>query len=164
MNVRIICSVLSFMTMGMSMNNADCEFIEIRTHSYSGYVIPAECSVFMTIDDQDSRITPSSSNVASVEALISERVEDLNTELNNQIGGCPVIHRELENYKRQYVGFKNHNHELIVFVNMIWKDSSACDDLDQDFVQVFDGCSYYWSVMVNLSKNEVYNLRINGFG
>jgi hypothetical protein len=87
----------------------------------------------------------------------------LNVDLLNQVDGCPVIHKKLTKYKRQYVGIINQNGDMVVWVNFIWaKDKDSIKKLGDEIIIILDGCSYYWNVKVNLSSENLFDLSING--
>jgi hypothetical protein len=87
----------------------------------------------------------------------------LNKDLLNQVGNCPVIHKKLSKYKRQYVGTKTENGDKVIWINFIWsKDKDALVKLSEEIIIVLDGCSYYWSVKVNLTTGKLFDLSING--
>lgn len=135
----------------------------IKGKRFKGYVFDKEHFVLMNIDDQSKRYTPNKQDVFLVESLIKDRLKSMNVSLENQGGECPVIHKNLKKYVRQYVGFVTKNGERVVWINFIWKPSMNDEErLPKDIVTPLDGCSHYWNIKVNLDKGEVFDLIING--
>lgn len=135
----------------------------IKGKGFKGYVFDKEHFVLMTIDNQSKRYTPDKQAVLLAEHLIKDRLESINTSLENQGGGCPVIHKNLKKYVRQYVGFITRDGERVIWVNFIW-ESSINDEkrLSKDIETPLDGCSHYWNIKVNLDREELFDLNING--
>lgn len=135
----------------------------IKGKGFKGYVFDKEHFVLMTIDDQSKRYTPDKQDVFLVENLIKNRLKGINTSLENQGGEYPLIHKSLKKYVRQYVGFVTKGGERVIWVNFIWKSSENDEErLSKDIVTPLDGCSHYWNIKVNLDKEEVFDLNING--
>lgn len=135
----------------------------IKGKCYEGYVFPAEYSGFMPIDNFNARFTPTKDEVKQAEEIIKEQLKELNKNLLNQTGKCPVIHKKLSKYKRQYVGIITAQGEKIVWVNFVWgKDIDALQKWKDEIIIVLDGCSYYWNVKVNLNKGKLFDLSVNG--
>lgn len=131
---------------------------------FSGYIFDENHLVLIQIEDQKSRYTPSDNDIYLAENVIKEKLKEANINLLNQGNNCPIIHEKLKRYIRQYVGFKNIRGEKIIYVNFVWKNKDLFDRLSKDIVIVHDGCSYYWSVKVNLNQRILSELRINGNG
>ena len=155
MKTAIILSIC-FLTMG---TNDSCL---IEGKGFKGYVFDKEHFVLLSIENQAERYTPSKEDVFLVEKLISSNLEKINFPLVNQGGDCPVIHKSLRKYVRQYVGFINKNGEKIIWVNFIWNDKTMKDKASKDIVSILDGCSHFWKINVNLTKEELFDLKING--
>ncbi len=61
---------------------------------------------------------------------------------------------------------------MVLHINLFWDKYSIIDKLkgyhdnrlkyNSDYARVFDGGSYYWQVNVNLTKNQLSDLQING--
>lgn len=117
---------------------------------------------FLSVENQAKRYTPSKEDVIQLEKLIKSDLKEVNTSLNNQGGDNPIIHRCLKKYLRQYVGFINNNGEKIVWVNFIWENNTSKAKMSKDIIDVMDGASYYWNIKVNLSKNQLFDLSVNG--
>jgi len=147
--------------------NANAQNIEkaeyIKGKCYEGYVFSAEYSGFIPIENFNARFTPTKDEVNQAEEIIKEQLKELNKDLLNQTSKCPVIHKKLSKYKRQYVGIITTQGEKIVWVNFVWeKDISVLQKWKDEIIIVLDGCSYYWNVKVNLDKEKLFDLSVNG--
>ena len=140
------------------INNAPCH---IKEKGFEGYIFPKEYALVVPFDNMKDRYTPTRQDIFNAELIVKKQLATLNKPLTNQVNGCPIIHKELKKYKRQYVGFINSEGDSIVWMNFIW-GKRISDVWNKDVVIVLDGCSYFWNIKVNLSKKEVFDLQING--
>jgi hypothetical protein len=128
---------------------------------YKGYIFHESHFVMVSVEQQKSRYTPTSKDVEIAEQLLREQLSGLNKSHANQSGSCPIIDKKLQKYKRQYVGFINEKGEKILWINCIWSKELE-SQLSLDIISVKDGCSYYWSIKVNITTAKAYELDING--
>ena len=70
----------------------------------------------------------------------------------------------MKKYKRQYVGFINDKGEKILWINFVWDKRLTESELSEDIISVKDGCSYYWNIKINVTTNNIFELKINGLG
>jgi hypothetical protein len=134
----------------------------IKGRGISGYVFDREHFVLLSIEGQLDRYTPSKSDIQVAERVVNEKISAINKPMINQGGDCPIIHKRLKKYIRQYVGFVNKEGERIVWINFIWEHSDMPKRAAEDIVSVFGGCSHYWRVKVNIDRRELYDLEVNG--
>ena len=112
--------------------------------------------------DFKERFTPTEQEIVRTEKAL-KRNWIINKSMINQGGSCPIIHKKLNKYKRQYVGYINSSGEKIIWINFIWKrEKGILSKLDKEIIIVLDGCSYFWDINLNLEKEELFNLRVNG--
>lgn len=135
----------------------------VKGKGYEGYIFPENHFVMVSVENQKSRYTPSESDVRTAEQLLKKGIAILNKTHANQIGHCPIIEKNLEKYKRQYVGFINKEGQKILWINFIWNKNLG-PQLSEDIISVLDGCSYYWNIKVNISNMALYDLKVNGMG
>lgn len=129
--------------------------------SYKGVIVNENVDIF--VDDKKEWFEPSLQEVKKAEQLLANQIEELNKEkLNQRSEECPVIDRNLNKYIRQYIGYINTSGEKIILINMLWAEDVDYGGLDTEYILIFDGCSHYWKVKVNLSSGKVYDLEING--
>ena len=115
------------------------------------------------ITDYNQRYSPTDGDILLAEQLLGQQLSVLNEEKINQGIGCPTIHKNLNKYSRQYVGFLNEKGEKIIWINAVWH-SKTPDYFNDEVVFILDGCSYYWQIEVNLTTRKASNLQINGLG
>ncbi|MDN5356774.1 MAG: hypothetical protein PWQ43_1718, partial [Rikenellaceae bacterium] len=77
--------------------------------------------------------------------------------LVNQGNGCPIIYQNFDKYVRQYYGTYNEKGEKILNVYFLWRDSKFIDDWKIKGIAVFDGCSFFWEIRVNMKKKKCFN-------
>ena len=131
----------------------------IKGKGFRGYVFDKSYSYWGSSD----RYTPTASEIKQAESLLKKKIHEINQPRVNQGNGCPEIDKKLNRYVRQYFGYLNQKGERIISINCIW-DKEVDSLISRDIIGVKDGCSYYWSVEINLTTNEIYSLDINGYG
>lgn len=97
--------------------------IGIKANKFRGTIFKGKYPfeyLFVSDIDSNQRFTPIKEEIASAEGLLKEQIKCLNQRLINQIGNCPVIHRNLNNYFRQYVGFYNSEGNKLIHINFYW--------------------------------------------
>ena len=109
------------------------------------------------------RFTPTRQEIEKAEIALNNNLRVLNKQLVNQ-SSTPIIHKNLQKYKRQYFGYIDKNGNRILLINCFWsKDKDDTNGWLTGRVQVLDGGSYYWNVKFNLDKNELFDLDVNGY-
>lgn len=134
----------------------------IKIGRVKGYIFPKEQKLYIEADE-NIRYTPSREDITKVEETLKEKLGEANKNQPNQGKDCPVIHKNLLKYSRQYVGYINESGEKIVWINLIWDKGKETESrLSKDVIIILDGCSYYWNIKVNLTKETLYDLQVNG--
>jgi hypothetical protein len=126
------------------------------------------------VSDIDStfRWTPDKKDIELAEKILRQNISEMNKNSPNQFGSCPIIHRNLNKYFRQYVGIENIKGQKVIHINFYWDRYSSLDrvkgysdsrlSFKSDYAIVFDGCSYYWQINVNLDEKSLSDFRVNG--
>lgn len=124
--------------------------------------------------DSTKRWTPDADDIKLAERILKEQIKDANKNKQNQMDGCPIIHKHLNDYFRQYVGLINDKGHKIIHVNMSWDKFTLRDrivgssdsrlDFNSDYSIVFDGCSYHWEVSIDMVDKKIIGLGVNGVG
>jgi len=120
-----------------------------------------------------SRFTPTIKEINEAEEILKKNIKSANDPMYNQGDGCPIIHKNLKNYRRQYYGYIDNMGHKILYVNFLWARHSVLDRLKgyhmddseswkNDRVIVLDGCSYYWSIDINITEQKLQNMSVNG--
>ncbi len=131
----------------------------IQTSDYEGYLFSKDFWVDFSVENQDSRYTPSHSDVDKAEKLIRRKIAYINRDHENQ-DNCPLIDENIKQYKRQYVGFTDMYGAKILYVNFVW-DSKLDEKLDKEITTVEGGCSHYFSLKINLDTEKIWDLKVN---
>jgi len=155
----LIINILFLIVVSTQLNNTTY----IQQKSFDGYIFSKDHFILISVENQQERYTPSKEDVIQVERLIRRNLWKVNNRLINQGGSCPIIHKNLKNYIRQYFGFVNKNGEKIIRINFVWKTKSTDGNISKD-VYVLDGCSYYWNIKVNIDSEKLFDLMVNGEG
>jgi hypothetical protein len=124
--------------------------------------------------DSTKRWTPDADDIQLAEKILRAKIKEANKNRLNQMDGCPIIHRHLNDYFRQYVGLINDQGHKVIHINMSWdkftlKDklfgySDSRRDFNSDYSITFDGCSNYWQVSIDLDDRKTLGFGVNGVG
>ena len=124
--------------------------------------------------DSTKRWTPNASDIQLAENILKAEIKKANKNKPNQMDGCPIIHRHLSDYFRQYVGLINDKGHKVIHINMAWDKFTLKDkivgnsdsrlDFKSDYSITMDGCSYYWDVSVDLDHKKLFGFGVNGVG
>ncbi|MXN92052.1 hypothetical protein GR160_12525 [Flavobacterium sp. Sd200] len=132
---------------------------------FKGYVFNENQEVFVSLSKGLKRYTPTYDDIIAAELIIKKSIAKVNSERMNQQYGCPVIHKKLRKYTRQYVGFINDKDEKELWVNFVWSSLSFSEQrYKESIISVHDGCSNFWSIRVNINTKNLSDLKINGVG
>jgi len=135
----------------------------IEGNSFKGYIFPKEYKNIYYSQNEYSSYTPSKEEIINAETVLKEKLKEINKFKINQDNKCPVIHKQLCKYNRQYFGIIDKNGKKVVYINFIWGKSTP-NNWDREIIVVLDGCSYYWNIKVNITDSLLYDLNINGMG
>jgi hypothetical protein len=121
------------------------------------------------------RFTPSLEEIKNAENILRKNIRKTNSKKINQANGCPIIHKNLNIYRRQYWGYYNEKNEKIIYVTFnknklkliekikgFRKDEN--DNWKKERESWFDGCSNHWEIKINLETNELFEFGVNGIG
>jgi hypothetical protein len=165
------CSVYKTETNVHWIGNIDYQNIYIKTNNYEGVIFSKEY-VGMLNGFKD-KYTPSLGDIDSIEIILRQGIKMINKNKINQVDNCPIIHRNLNNYYRQYFGYIDSNGDKVIFINCLWSKIGFIDKINKEPIDttwryeekiVMDGCSYYWSIKVNLTKKLLFDFGVNGLG
>lgn len=136
---------------------------QIKGKSFEGYIFSKKDTGYIPVENIKERFTPQQTDILEAEKILNEQLLNLNKDLLNQRGRCPIIHKKLKKYKRQYIGAITENGDSIIWINFIWgKDKKSIKRCSDKIIMILDGCSFYWNVKVNLTKGKLFDLSING--
>lgn len=141
--------------------------------NFKGCIFPEtyKNSAYYWLDDKN-RFTPTTEEIQTFENDLRTKLKNINKNRINQKGSCPVIHRNLKNYNRQYLGFIDGSGKKYLSVNFLWynmfqenindKFYNELGDWKKNWQVWFDGCSKYWNVKYYLESGTLFDLQING--
>ena len=145
----------------------------IHGKEFLGVIFPTEYDLpCQENPDRQYRFTPSLEQIQTLEESLKAHIKIINSSKPNQGKHYgPIVHKNLQKYVRQYVGYIDKNGELIVYVNCLWKrDTQPSQRYGKAFLEswedewqiVFDGGSYFWQIRYNLNTNEFFGFSVNG--
>ncbi len=137
------------------------ENIYLKTNKYEGVIFPKN---HLELVGGNKNWTPNEKDIGKAEIILNESRILVENKGLNRLQGCPVIYKNLKKYKRQYFGYHNQKGEKVIWINFIHIKSIFLDGWHERLISVNDGCTYYWSIEINLDKGICEKLWINGFG
>ncbi len=143
----------------LCMSGYSQESTLVKGKGYTGYAFNKEHFVFMSIDNQKERYTPTKEDIAQAEKIVKDSID--NYLKREKIHTRSIKQNKLSKYNRQYVGFITKNGDIVIYIAFL-KDIDNMDMLSKDIITVLDGGEEYWNIFINLTKNTLYGVRING--
>ena len=143
----------------LCMSGYSQEYTLVKGKGYTGYAFNKEHFVFMSIDNQKERYTPTKEDVMRIEKMLKDSIGSVLKK--KKIYDTSINRNTLKKYKRQYVGFITNNGNIVIYIAFL-KDIENIDELSKDIVVLYDGGETYWGIFVNLTKNTLYGVHING--
>jgi hypothetical protein len=149
---------LLFISIILFLSGFTQEAILMKGKGYTGYIFRKEHFVFMTVENQKERFTPSKEDIAYAEILLEESIH--NYLKSEKIHTSYIKQNTLKEYKRQYVGFINNHGDKIIFIKFF--KGPSLDSLSREIVDIFDGGENYWSIEINITQRKLLRITING--
>lgn len=144
----------------LCLNGYSQESTLVKGKGYIGYAFNKEHFVFMSIDNQKERYTPTKEDIIKSEIIVNENIDSVLKKHN--YCNSSINQNTLKKYKRQYVGFRTNNGDIVIWINLLKNKDINDIELSKDIVTVLDGGDKNWCVFVNLTKGVLYGIRING--
>jgi hypothetical protein len=128
---------------------------------FKGIIFSADYELPIFDRADKSRFTPSVDEVMKFEKELERRIKEINKNRPNQGRHYgPIIDKNLAKYIRQYAGFINDKGGKVIHAGLNWKRND--EEWKTDFILVFDGGSYHWTIRYNLDKDEFFHFGVNG--
>jgi len=135
----------------------------LKTKDYEGVIFSK--SYIGILNASENKITPTLQDIYSSELILKKGIREINKGKPNQTDNFPIISENLRKYLRQYFGYVTSNGDTIIMINCFWKDESVkSKDITWKIEEriVLDGCSFFWSIKVNLTRKRLFDLSVNG--
>lgn len=173
----ITCCIVLLLNVNFNLfsQNRECDStctndaIYIKTNEYEGVILGPKCLKRLLIKDGDTidepRWIPTMQDIENAEKLIRKYVTKKSKHpLVNQGNGCPIIYQNFDKYVRQYYGTYNKKGQKILEVNFLWREYAYETEWKCVRLMIFDGCSFYWDISVNMNKKKCFDYWVNGIG
>lgn len=128
---------------------------KINRCQYKGYSFDNTFGVGSFPPDYN-QITLSLSQIDLAEKILKDSIE--NYIHINHTNNPDIIQKNLKKYHRQYVGYLNKNHEVVVLI--LFHKHKRLKDLSSRVFGFRDGVD--WCIDVNIHSKKIYNLKTNG--
>lgn len=156
MKRNIFLLVLSFVSVLIYSQNS----FFVKSCDFKGSVFKKEHFVFMSIENQKDRYTPTKEDIIYAEKLIKDSIDIF---LKNEYPYKTAINgKTIRGYKRQYIGFIDKDNNKVIWINFLRNKTIKDKELSYDVITVLDGAEDYWNIYVNISKNKLFKISING--
>ena len=132
----------------------------------NGYIIDKDTYVFGYTYGQNNnsfRFTPSVADIEKAEAIVMDNKSYIRDQPNAFAG--KDIFKHYNRYFKQYVGFLNKDGERLILINYIHKSHMrhiTSDSYKNEIISVLDGGNHYWRTEVNIDKEILISVDING--
>ena len=121
------------------------------------------------------RFTPNLEEIKNAENILRKNIRKTNSKKINQGDGCPIIHNNLNLFRRQYWGYYNEKNEKVIYVTfnknkLRLKDKikgfqrDESDRWKKERESWEDGCSNHWEIKIYLTTKELFEFGVNGSG
>lgn len=161
MRFVFIIIILSFYGILFSYSQA----IFVQGKNYVGYVFPKEYEEFPgALGEKNNYYTPSAEDIAQAENWLHNNVDNIFSNDNQYLYFDDLINkRSLKKYIRQYRGYlANDNRKMleIIFVHKNLKIKT--ERFLKNLITIYDGGSFYWWLLLDLTNNKIDDVHING--
>lgn len=72
----------------------------------------------------------------------------------------PINKKTLKKYVRQYFGFLSEDGDVII--QIYFNRGHVINEMSKDIIVVLDGGFNHWSIKINLSTKELFDMYVNG--
>ena len=162
--MTILLTILLFTsvtTLGQVTKKISEQTTFVNAGQFKGVIFSADYELPIFDHADKSRFTPTIDEVMKFEKELMGRIKEINKNRPNQGGHYgPIIDKRLSKYSRQYAGFINDRGERIIHVGLNWRRHD--EEWKTDFILVFDGGSYHWTIRYNLDKDDFFHFGVNG--
>jgi hypothetical protein len=162
--MKTLLTILVFVsvtTFGQVTKKISEQTTYINDGQFKGIIFSVDYELPRFNDTDKGRFTPTIDEVIKFENELRRRIKEINKNRPNQGRHYgPIIDKKLSKYSRQYAGFINDKGERIIHVGLNWKRND--ETWKNNFVLVFDGGSYHWTIRYNLDKDEFFHFGVNG--
>ena len=138
-----------------------------------GVIFPKEYNLVQKIIPNHRnclRFTPTIQEVLYIDSLAFRYVKKRNEESFKKYGAypqqgghlCPIIDKNWNNYIRQVIGYRDENGDQIILINFFCKKLIERHFFWlEEFAFIRGGCSKYWKISYNKTKNKIIGWVIN---
>ncbi len=133
--------------------------IYYKSVGIEGVIFPAQ-KVYELIKISYKRFTPDQKDIQLAEKILASQIEYLNKKYNKSGHNSIVIYNKLKFYKRQYFGYIDKG-EKIIILNFLKSNMLRSNSWKKNIIVTEDGGEDFWNVKTNLSKKNLFELRIH---
>lgn len=105
--------------------------------------------------------TPTRHQIFSFENNLFDRLKEYKPKDEYQETDLAYILKELENYKRQYIGYLDSKNNQCLWINF-YNSTNVLEEPDYEIEHVFGGGADYFTIWFDLTENKIVGISING--
>jgi len=183
-NILFFVIVLLSFSFNLFSQNKSCDSIcedaiYVKTDDYEGVILGPKCFNYKSIiilengdtipgqPPSENMWKPSIKDIEYAEKKIKKYVTKRSKRMLEGGQGYeryPIIYQNFDKYVRQYYGTYNKKGQKILEVNFLWREYAYETEWKCVRLMIFDGCSFYWDISVNMNKKKCFDYWVNGIG
>ena len=161
----ILLSILTLVSCGQTTNNHTDTKQAVSTpvqpvDTSLIAIIPFDNSRDWVFDKTYSPSTLTQDDIEKIERLMTDCVNTYNNKLSSDNKQYFYIDLTKEKYRRQYVAVTSKNGDKEIWINCLCQIHG--DNWKTSIIMVEDGGNCYFNLKINLTKEECYDLGVNG--
>lgn len=162
--MKTLLTILFFISLssfGQTPKKVSEQITYVDGGRFKGVIFSADYELPLFDETLKGRFTPTVDEVKRLEKELKARIKEINKSRSNQGRHYgPIVDKKLGRYIRQYVGFINDKGEKVIYVGLHWNRRDY--NWKEEFLIVFDGGSYHWTIRYNEDKNGFSHFGVNG--
>ena len=134
----------------------------VKGKGFEGYIFPKEYSIW-GLRPESNRYTPKFEDIAQAEKILRDSIgTDYVKSKQYAYRKPPINKRTLKKYVRQYVGYLTENGEVFILIYFNKGLDMDKTNFSEDLIFVCDGGSDHWSIKINITTKQLFDMEVNG--
>ena len=172
--ITLVVICLSCKTTISIFQTTDPDKMGVKSNKFSGTIFTSsypQNKLFFSDTLSLRRFTPNEKQIKQAEETLASQIQEFNNHKLKQEKDR-YIDKNLKSYFRQYFGYIDNIGDSIIHINFSWNKYTLSDKIKgygdsrltytSDYSITLDGGSEYWNVDVNLTKQKLESLYVNG--
>lgn len=134
----------------------------IKASNFEGVIFSKDFDSRFLIGEKFTKFSPVQEEVLLAEEILDKGLDTI----ANSRGKNRFIHKNIATYCRQYFGYINEDGDKIIYLNAFSKPSN--EPIDEKWLRqlnfALDGGPAYWQIRINVTKQILFDFRVNVIG